>query len=184
MVDYFRSFVKLKNLNLNSMRIYILLLFFLASAIATPAFSQSKIGDIKVKTLEGQTVSIRDYIKAGRPTIISFWATWCSPCKRELDAMAELYEDWQKQYGVQILAISIDDARSMTKVKPMVEQKGWKYTILSDADKSLHNSLNVVTVPHTFLLNGDGAVIWNHSGYAAGDELELEEQLIAFVNKD
>jgi peroxiredoxin len=147
-------------------------------------FSQSKIPNIQVKTLEGKSVSINDYIRDGKPTIISFWATWCSPCKRELDAIKEVYSEWEDKYGVQLVAVTIDDARSLTKVRPMVEEKNWKYIILSDANRDLMKSLNVTTVPHSFLLDGSGNIVWIHNGYTAGDEFELEEQIKELMNKD
>ncbi|MBT8230553.1 MAG: TlpA family protein disulfide reductase, partial [Bacteroidia bacterium] len=92
----------------------------------------SGIPAVDVKTLEGKTVSIKDYIGKGNLTVMSFWATWCSPCKRELDAIAEIYPDWQEEYGVEILAVTIDDARTLAKVPALVETKGWEYTVLAD----------------------------------------------------
>lgn len=162
-------------------KLFIFSFLFLSSL---SVYSQAKITDIHVKTLEGKSVSIYDYIKEGKPTIISFWATWCSPCKRELDAIKELYSEWENEYGVQLVAVTIDDARSLTQVRPMVEQKNWKYTILSDANRELMKSLNVTTVPHSFLLDGNGTIVWTHNGYSPGDEFELEEQLKDLVNKD
>ena len=71
-----------------------------------------------VKTLDGKTVNTSKFSNDGKPMIIDFWATWCKPCKKELDAIAETYEDWQKETGVKLIAISIDDARSSAKVVP------------------------------------------------------------------
>ncbi len=162
-------------------RLFLLMLLLSSSVVL---FSQSKIPNIQVKTLEGKSVSINDYIRDGKPTIISFWATWCSPCKRELDAIKEVYSEWEDKYGVQLVAVTIDDARSLTKVRPMVEEKNWKYIILSDANRDLMKSLNVTTVPHSFLLDGSGNIVWIHNGYTAGDEFELEEQIKELMNKD
>lgn len=160
----------------------ILLLSFLFLSFSF-IFAQSELPDVQLKTLEGKTVSIRDYIQPGKPTVISFWATWCSPCKRELDAINEIYAEWQEKYNVSVIAVTIDDARSLTKVKPMVEQKGWKYTVLSDAGQNLKQALNAPSVPQSFLIDGNGKIIWTHAGYAAGDEMELEEQLENLAGK-
>jgi len=113
----------------------------------------------------------------GKVTVISFWATWCSPCKRELDAIAEIYPDWQEDYDVELLAVTIDDARGVAKVPAMVSSKGWEYKVLSDSKQELQRALNFQTVPQTFLLNAAGEIVYTHSGYSPGDEFELEEEI-------
>ena len=142
-------------------------------------FSQKALPSVNVKNLDGSTFNISELGKSGKPVIVSFWATWCSPCKKELDAIAEVYEDWQKKYGVELVAVSVDDARSAPKVKPMVEQKGWKYRILLDANQEFQRSMGIQSVPHSFLIDKTGQIVWEHSGYTPGDEAELEEKIIA-----
>ena len=141
----------------------------------------SGIPSVNVKTLEGKTVNIQDYVGDGQITVISFWATWCSPCKRELDAIADIYEDWQEQYGMKLLAVTIDDARSMAKVPALVETKGWEYTILADSKRELQKALNFQTVPQTFLVDGEGNIVYTHTGYNPGDEVELEDKIAALA---
>ena len=79
--------------------------------------SVKQFPNTKVKTLKGQSVEIHDYFQDSDLTIVSFWATWCSPCKRELDAIAEVYDEWQEKYNVKLVAVTIDNARSLSKVK-------------------------------------------------------------------
>ena len=114
---------------------------------------------------------------------MSFWATWCSPCKRELDAIADMYEDWQEDYDMELIAVTIDDSRSMAKVPALVETKGWEYTILSDSKRELQKALNFQTVPQTFLINASGEIVYTHSGYNPGDEIELEDKIAALTQK-
>ena len=149
-------------------------IFIVASAFERP---YSTVPSANLKTLEGRTVNIQDYIKDDQMTIMSFWATWCSPCKRELDAISEIYEEWQEEYNVELLAITIDDARTMAKVPALVETKGWEYVVLSDSKGELKKALNFQTVPQTFLVNGKGEIVYAHSGYNPGDEYELEDQM-------
>jgi len=137
----------------------------------------NKIPSVKVKDLKGNTVSSSTFSNDGKPIVISFWATWCSPCKKELNAIHEVYEDWQDETGVKLIAISIDDARSATRVKPYVDAQGWDYEVYIDNNQDLKRALNVNNVPQTFLLNGDGEIVWTHSGYAPGDEEELLEEI-------
>jgi len=133
---------------------------------------------IHVKTLKGKSFNIQSVEnEGGGPIVISFWATWCKPCKKELNAIAELYDDWQDETGVKLIAISIDDTRSASRVAPYVNSSGWEYDVFLDSNRELARSLGVSTVPHTFLLNGNGDIVWEHKGYLDGDEDELYEQI-------
>ncbi|NET30855.1 MAG: TlpA family protein disulfide reductase [Cyanothece sp. SIO1E1] len=147
--------------------------------LSTVAFAQTQLPSAEVKTLDGATINLQDFAQNGKPTIISLWATWCAPCKKELDAIAEVYEDWQADYGVEVVAISIDTRRQLAKVKPMVETKGWPFQILSDANNTLTNVLNYQTIPQTYLVDENGEIVYSHNGYLPGDEYELEDQLKA-----
>jgi peroxiredoxin len=157
------------------MKITQLLTFIIAILFSTSVLAQKALPSVNVKTLDGKTTNITSVCGENDFTIISFWATWCSPCKRELDAVADLYPDWQADYNVQLVAVTIDNARNLSKVGPMVETKGWEYTILSDANEELKRAMQVQTVPHTFLVDKDCNIIWTHTGYSPGDEYGLED---------
>ena len=157
------------------MKIIKLLTFFLAFMFTTSALAQQALPSVNVKTLDGKTIKITDVCDDSDFTIISFWATWCSPCKRELDAVADLYPEWQENYNVKVVAVSIDNIRNLPKVRPMVETKGWDFTILSDANEELKRAMNVQSIPHTFLVDKECNIVWTHTGYSPGDEYELED---------
>ncbi len=145
--------------------------------ISFTATSQALMPSANLKTLDGSTVNIQDYVGQGKITVVNFWATWCTPCKKELDAIAEYYPDWQEDYDVEFLAITIDNARGLAKVPATVTSKGWEYTILSDANEELKRALNFQTIPQTFILDKEGKIVWDHNGYTPGDEYELEDQI-------
>ena len=141
-------------------------------------FSQKRsLPNIEVKTLKGNSFNIQDLNNEGNPMVISFWATWCKPCKKELNAIAEVYDEWQNETGVKLIAISIDDTRSMSKVAPYVNSSDWEYDVYLDSNSDLKRAMGVSTVPHTFLINGEGNIVWHHKGYIDGDEEELYEQI-------
>ena len=151
---------------------------------STLALAQEKsLPNIDVKTLQGKTINIQDLENDGNPMVISFWATWCKPCKKELNTIAEVYDDWQEETGVKLIAISIDDTRSMSKVAPYVNSSDWDYEVYLDSNSDLKRAMGVSTVPHTFLINKEGKIVWNHKGYIDGDEEELYEQIQHLVTK-
>jgi cytochrome c biogenesis protein CcmG/thiol:disulfide interchange protein DsbE len=133
--------------------------------------------DISLTDVNGKKVSLPDYGKSGKITILDFWATWCIPCKKELNNISDFYADWKKKYNAQIVAVSIDDSRASSKVKPYVEGQRWDYEVLLDVNQDLMHALNIQSVPFTLIVDDKGHIIATHSGYVEGDEYVLEEEL-------
>ena len=142
------------------------------------SYSQNrKLPNITLKNLEGKNINIQDIDNNGNPIVICFWATWCKPCVKELNNIADVYEDWQDETGVKIIAVSIDNSRSSHKVKPRVNTNGWEYEILLDVNSELKRAMGVGNPPYTFLLNSKKEIIYVHNGYTEGDEDELYEKI-------
>mgnify|MGYP000935218025 FL=1 len=138
----------------------------------------SQLPNINLKDVNGVTKNLSKFSNNGNPIIISFWATWCKPCKAELNTIAEEYDDWTDETGVKLIAVSIDDARSSTRVEPYINAQGWEYLVLLDPNGDLKRAMNVNNVPHTFLVDGNGKIVWDHNNYSPGDEEELYEELV------
>ena len=149
----------------------------LLSAGMLIAQTGKSLPSVKLKDLSGKMVDLSQFKNDGKPIIISFWATWCKPCKKELNTIAEVYEDWQDETGVKLVAISIDNSRSMAKVAPYVNASDWDYEVYIDPNGDLKRAMGISTVPHTFLLNSKKEIVWQHKGYVDGDEDELLEQI-------
>lgn len=149
-------------------------LTLVALLLVTGAFFAFRTADneklpvVTLKTLDGKTISSADFKNDGKPIVISFWATWCAPCKKELNSIAEEYTDWQKETGVKLIAISIDDARNSPKVKPYVDSKAWEYEVYLDENQDFKRAMNVNNVPHTFVINGKGEIVWQVNNFVEG----------------
>ena len=139
--------------------------------------AMATLPSVQLKDINGKTINTAKLSNKGKPMIISFWATWCKPCIRELKAIHEVYTDWQEETGVRMIIVSIDDAQNAQKVRPLVDGFGWDYEVLLDPNGDFKRAMNVQSVPHVFVLNGEGNIVHNHSGYTDGAESELYELL-------
>ncbi len=153
-------------------------MFFVAFSSAN-----AQLPSFKLKTIEGKTVDTSTLSNDGKPFIVSFFATWCKPCNRELTAIGEVYEDWQAETGVKLYAVSIDKAQNANKVKPLVNQHGWPYEVLLDVNADFRKSFGGEMIPFVIICDGDGKVVYKHNGYTEGAEQELIEKVKELLKK-
>jgi cytochrome c biogenesis protein CcmG/thiol:disulfide interchange protein DsbE len=139
--------------------------------------AQEALPSMQIKDMDGNVVNVKTLADSNHLTIISFWATWCGPCIKELDQIQQVYAEWQEKYQAQLIAVTVDDARNTRKVKPMVIGRGWTYKVLMDENQDLARALNVNNPPMTFLINKKGQIVYSHQGYVPGAEDELEKKL-------
>ena len=105
-------------------------IFYLLLFVGYTGFCQQSIPNLSINTIENKSVSLRsDFSEKDKIYVFSFWATWCAPCIQELDAISEVYVDWKKELNIELIAVSTDDSRTQKRVKPLVNGKGWDYTI-------------------------------------------------------
>lgn len=159
------------------------LLFASSLSWAQIAKKNRSFPSVDIKALDGTNFNTGEIDNDGKPIIVSFWATWCKPCVKELSAIADEYDDWQEESGVKLVAISIDDARNMAKVAPFINGKAWDYDVYIDPNGDLKRAMNVNSVPHTFLLNGNKEVVYSHNSYSPGDEEILYEHVLELITK-
>lgn len=146
------------------------------------SLSQKKVPAVKLVDMSGKSINTSD-LTANGPVIISFWATWCAPCKKELNTIHEVYEDWVAETGVTLVAIAIDDEKTKSQVPVYVNGKAWDYTVLMDPNWDFKRAMGVNNVPHTFLVDKNGNIVYSHNNYAPGDEEKLYQELLKLSEK-
>ena len=143
----------------------------------------AQLPSVQLKDLEGKTVNTAELSNNGKPFLISFFATWCKPCNRELKAIHEQYADWQEETGMKVIAVSIDQAQNINKVKPMVDGEGWEYEVLLDPNSEFRRAMGVQMIPHVFIIDGKGKIAESRSGYTDGAESHLIEKVRELIGE-
>ena len=143
----------------------------------------AQLPSVKLRDINGKTVDTSNLSNGGKPFIISFFATWCKPCNRELKAIHEVYPEWQDETGVRVIAVSIDEGQNIQKVKPLVNNAGWEYQVLLDPNSEFKRALGVSMIPHVFVLDGEGNIVKQHKGYTEGGEQELLRNVKELLKK-
>ncbi|MBR2035863.1 MAG: TlpA family protein disulfide reductase [Prevotella sp.] len=156
-------------------------LFLMAMLLAFVGEIKAQLPAVTLKDMSGKTVNTAELSNDGKPIIISFFATWCKPCNRELSAISEVYEDWQDETGVKLIAVSIDQAQNINKVKPLVDGNGWPYQVLLDPNSDFKRALGVQMIPFVLIVDGKGKIVYKHNGYTEGAENELIEKVRELV---
>lgn len=152
---------------------------FIKGGIAQNSF----LPNLTLTDINGNKVNIKDLSKDSNIIVLDFWATWCIPCKKELNNISAIYGDWKKKYNVKVVAISIDDARNSSRVKAFVKGQGWDYDVLLDLNQDLRRALNFENVPYTLLINKEGKIVYEHNSYVEGDEYVLQNEIKKLYNK-
>jgi peroxiredoxin len=154
-------------------------IIFLSICLMASTMLSAQLPSVTLKNINGKTIDTKNLNNNGKPFIISFFATWCKPCLRELEAINEVYADWVDQTGVLLIAISIDDTQNSLKVAPEVKAKGWEYTVLLDPNGDFKRAMGVNLIPACFVVDGNGKIVHSRTGYKNGEE----ESLINEVRK-
>ena len=158
-------------------------LITVALAIFAVSGASAQLPSVNLKTIDGKTVDTATLSNDGKPFVISFFATWCKPCNRELKAIHEVYPDWQDETGMTLIAISTDEAQNDSKVKPLVDAEGWEYEVLLDIKRDFLRALGIQMIPHVLIIDGNGNIADSRSGYIDGSESHIIEKIRELQSK-
>ena len=164
----------------------ILFLFLTFSFLSVNLLAEnpgSQIPTMVIKTLDGREVSTTELQNEGKPFIVSFWATWCRPCLKELDAINEIYHEFQEQ-GFVVFAVSTDNARTRVNVLPMVSGRGWEFDFFLDENGDFSRAMGVNLVPHTFIFDGSGKLASQHTAFVDGMEWDMLDKLVELLENE
>lgn len=142
---------------------------------ANGADATERAPDFTLRDMDGAEHKLSSY--QGKVVLLSFWATWCGPCMVEMPHLQKMYDAY-KDKGFVLLSISADDARSSSRVKPLIKSKGFTFPVLLDTQSTVVTQYNPSkTLPFLELLDPNLMVIWRHQGYTPGDEVETEAKV-------
>jgi cytochrome c biogenesis protein CcmG, thiol:disulfide interchange protein DsbE len=143
---------------------------------ASEAPAEAEVSDFVLKDVDGKSHALSDYM-GKKVIVVSFWATWCEPCKKEMVKLEELYKAHAEK-GLMILSISMDEPESQGEVRPFVKQRGFTFPVLLDTESQVTNQLNPRrSAPYNLIINRQGSIYWSHEGYVPGDEKKLEKAI-------
>lgn len=159
------------------------ILYTLGLFLGISLAAMAQMPGLKLRDIDGRTHQADQLVGQGKPVVVSFFATWCKPCLRELSAIHEVYADWQEETGMSLIAISIDEGANSRKVKPLARSNGWEWQVLLDPNSDLMRALNVTMVPTVLIFDGSGKIAYRHTGYSEGGEREIIAEVRKLIKK-
>jgi len=165
----------------NRMRIFALLFFTISTLIFAEKSNNNIAPDFVLPDLEGNNYRLSENFGKG-PIIINFWATWCVPCREEMKKLRKIFNEYEKD-GLVIVAISVDDPKTVSRVKNFIKSRNYPFKVLLDTNSETLQLYQAKTPPYTALLDYEGNLVYTHSGFRQGDEKILEQKIIELVEQ-
>lgn len=164
-----------------SVQLKLIILFVFIAAYNQVGFAQKRLPSLRLNAIDGQLVNVNK-LSVDKVVIISFWATWCEPCLQELDAFNQNLDLIENDLNSKVLAVSIDDARTVSRITPMINGNDWNFDVFLDSNQEVKRALNIINIPHTLLIY-ENQILFESTGYLNGDETALFSK-IKELNRD
>jgi thiol-disulfide isomerase/thioredoxin len=154
------------------------LLLAAAGLMMTLAVAAQDLPKTQIKDLNsGKKVEFNSIVAKGRVTVISFWATWCIPCKKEIKNISAVLPTWKKEVDFDYATVSIDEVRAEGIARTYAISQGWNFPYYIDPNSDLKRSLNFQNVPFTLIIDKNGKIAFSHIGYEEGGEAEILKKI-------
>jgi cytochrome c biogenesis protein CcmG/thiol:disulfide interchange protein DsbE len=131
--------------------------------------------DFTLTDMDGGRLTLSELWAQG-PVLVNFWATWCVPCCKELPHLQRFLEEYGPR-GFQVVVVAEDGPRTASKVKPYMKGHGYEFRVALDTEGEVRRLYHASTLPYSVLADEGGAIVFAHSGYRAGEEAVLEEEI-------
>ncbi|MEL6388690.1 MAG: TlpA disulfide reductase family protein [Bacteroidota bacterium] len=159
---------------MNSLQVFLIGVLLCTVSMAQ---AQKMVPEATVVNGAGESVDLVDYLSDGNPKIVSLWATWCGPCRMELNAIKKSYPRWKEKYNAEVVAISVDNPRMVDRAKKMFASNEWEYTFLFDQKQELMRKFGIRGIPFSIIVDGEGQILSTQMGYSPGYEDMVEDKL-------
>lgn len=164
------------------LKLTLFLFFLLTITFSTQGGEKtSPAPNFSAENLSGKKVELKEVLEEG-PVLISFWATWCKPCIKELNELQKVYKNYREK-GFEILAVDVDGPRSVSKVRSMVKGLKWEFPVLWDKSRDIYRKYQVLGIPHTILIDQSGDIVYTHTTYRPGDEEVIKKKIEQLLEK-
>ena len=160
------------------------ILIAIACLLFTASVNAQELPDTQIKDVNsGKKVAFNQIFEKGKVTLISFWATWCVPCKKEIKNISLKLPAWKKEADFNYITISIDESRSEGLVRTYAVSQGWSFPYYIDPNSDLKRSLSFQNVPYTLIIDKTGKIAFMHTGYEEGGESEIWAKVKELASK-
>jgi cytochrome c biogenesis protein CcmG, thiol:disulfide interchange protein DsbE len=156
-----------------------LVLIILAAFLSVNSAKAQSFYDFTLQDLDGNDVSLSKLLEKG-PVFLSFWATWCSPCKDEMKEMQVIYDKY-KDKGFTYLAVNTDSQKSLAKVKSYISSKGYNFPVVLDTDEKIFEAYLGEGLPYALLIDTEKNIVAKHLGFLTGDEQKIEKEILSVL---
>jgi cytochrome c biogenesis protein CcmG/thiol:disulfide interchange protein DsbE len=151
-------------------------IIFLCSVVE----AQSSLPTAQIKTLRGAIIPFSSAIQKDSLILVCFWSTTSDMSIDELNAINSKFEKWKEGLSFKLMAVAVDEGKTVSRVRGMVNANDWKFDVYIDINGELRNALKSSNLPQAIIIKNN-KVIYQQSGYEQGTEDYLYKRMRAIA---